>query len=275
MDRNKLILAGLGVIFLVTLTYRLLNPFEQPTVAQLTNKGQRAVQPMSDEAPSSSDAGDRIRLAADSYLKAQPVTAGEIQRNPFGTPTVPDAPAPPPAEPIQAQPEGPEDTARNTLKAFKVFGSFAHGDEEVLFLERKKQIILIRRGDLIDGIYRVEDFSEDSLTVTADSLTSPILIRLEDIAETPTDRPRLARTEKRPTYQEPDNQLSETEEETAFEEPDAFETDDAEETEREEGLIPPEPPTTDSPDEAPTGILEPRPKGTGLRPSFPVQREVD
>ncbi len=275
MDRNKIILAGLSVIFMLTLTYRLLNPFEQTTVAQLTNKGQRASQPTSETAPSSTDASDRIRLAADSYLKAQPVTAEDIQRDPFDTPEVAAAPAPAPEEPIEPESEGPEDAARNALETFKVFGSFSRGDENVLFLERKKQIILIRKGDLIDGIYRVDDFSEDSLTVTAETLASPVQIRLEDITDTPADRPRFARKARGFRSPQPDSRLPETEEDAAFEEPEVFEPDENEELNQEEGIIPPEQSPTDSPEEAPTGILEPRPKGTGLRPSFPGQREVD
>lgn len=188
MDRNQKILAALIVVFVLILGYRLFNPYEQPTVSKLTYDGQKPAGRSTEPDTASAAPSDALHLATDYYLKPERLKA-VAKRDPFSkfrppapAATAPKATAPPP------KPRTPEDVARDAFKAFKAFGSFSHEEENVLFLQRQKQVILVRKGDLIDGRYAVEDFSEDTVTVTAEELEGPLMIRLEELPDTPGSR---------------------------------------------------------------------------------------
>lgn len=262
MDRNQKILAALGVVFMLTLGYRILAPYEQPTVATLKNDGQRpAGRRIAPEAPSKS-AEDALVLAESYYLNPQRLKA-DVKRDPFSKA------APPPASPRPALqprtqapiPQTPEGQIRNAFSRFKVFGSFRQESNQVLFLQRGKQVILVRKGDLIDGQYTVKDFADNNITVTSSDVEAPVLIQLEEMPDVPgrrffpTSRPEPVAEEPEPPPS-PEDALSEIE-------PDEGAEDEFQQTSDPEAS----PGEGDSEESTRTG--------TGLEPSFPVQTGVE
>jgi hypothetical protein len=92
-----------------------------------------------------------------------------------------NAPPPPPPPPPQAPP-----------LPFAIMGKLIEDGKVVAFLMRNDEPYIVRRGDVIDGTYRVEELSETSLTFTYLPLDSRQSLALGDPVRTPNSGPVLA-----------------------------------------------------------------------------------
>jgi hypothetical protein len=179
MNRNQKILLGLVVLLAVTLAYRLSNPFKQDTVDRLTYAPARTVASGKEQTEFQDE--ELISLA---LLRSPPRSEVTIRRNLFQPPAAtkpPKAndrksqqPAPPP------RPQSPQEKVREHFSSFKTFGSFRHGLETYLFLERGKQVLVVTKGDRIDGRYTILDLTEKSVTISAAEMEAPLKIDFDE-----------------------------------------------------------------------------------------------
>ena len=176
MPRKQKILLGLLVALALALVYRLTNPFEQETVDRLPYARATRVTPPQ----SASASGTELHLA---LLESPPKHEITIQRDLFQPPKAaassattntpqPSAPMPPP--------KTERDLVQDYFRNFKAFGSYRYGDEIYIFLERGKQVLIVTRGDRIDGKYTITDLTEKSITVTAKGLSQPLKIDFDE-----------------------------------------------------------------------------------------------
>jgi len=61
---------------------------------------------------------------------------------------------------------GNESRVEYELSSFRSFGYMERGGERILFLEKGKQIMLVRKGDTIEGKYLVKEITKNELTLT-------------------------------------------------------------------------------------------------------------
>jgi hypothetical protein len=178
-DRKKAILAVCLCLLAISVTYRLLNPYRQETAARL-NFPQTARQASKTEAKEKEksaaefDRETRVKL----FLNP-PIHSGEMRRNIFQRQEKPassqDADA---AESGQAPEEDMKALVAEELSRFKTFGYMQGKNEKVLFLERGKDILLVREGDRIDGKYLVKRITEKQLVIRAESIAEDVEIDL-------------------------------------------------------------------------------------------------
>jgi Tfp pilus assembly protein PilP len=183
LDRSQKVLLALGFIFLLTLGYRVLNPYRQPTVAQLTHSGKPAAAKNAPKAESARRTADPETAVVNLTVFLQPPESqAAVERDPFTPGIAPPmvATAPAPASPLAPE-EGPEVRLRRDLERFQVFGYLEQGGDTSLFLQRGKQVLVVRKGDRLDGRYLIEDLTEDSLTVSAAGLPAPVEVFLENL----------------------------------------------------------------------------------------------
>ena len=64
------------------------------------------------------------------------------------------------------------------LSQFKAFGYLENIDGITLFIEKGKQILVVREGDRIDGRYLVKNITKKELTMTAMDINKDIHIAL-------------------------------------------------------------------------------------------------
>lgn len=184
MDRSQKILLALGIIFLLTLAYRVLNPFRQPVVAQLTHTGKPAPAKDTPKAEGARRAADPETAVVNLAVFLQPPESqAAVYRDPFTPGTAPPivATAPPATASALAPEEGPEAQLRRDLERFQVFGRLEQGGNTSLFLQRGKQVLVVRKGDRLEGRYVIEDLTENSITVSAEGLPAPVEVFLEDL----------------------------------------------------------------------------------------------
>ena len=187
MDRKKIILVVLVAIFCISLIYRIMHPFMQESVAELTYVGKRVVvksiKRTSDHpGEKASNAGTKVLL--DLFL-SPPKHKGKVIRNVFEATMAKKSMQPKGTAKKNEQQnaaltvpkeENPIASAKQDISRFNVFGMFESKDEKVVFLERGKEVLVVRKGDRIDGKYTVEDITDQTVTLKARQLDEPLYI---------------------------------------------------------------------------------------------------
>lgn len=179
MNRNQKILIGLLVTLAIALAYRLTNPFEQETVDRLTYARATKVAPAKVEGTSQHQAQVRLDL-----FRSPPQSSVTLQRDLFRPPSAskpsgeenmkPTAPAP------KLRPKNDREKIQEHFQRFKAFGSYQHGEKIYLFLERGKQVLVVGRGDRIDGKYEITEVTEKSATISAEGLSTPLTVNFDE-----------------------------------------------------------------------------------------------
>jgi hypothetical protein len=180
MNQKQKLLLGLLVILAIALVYRLMNPFEQGTVDRLTYARATKVAPAKSADPSPHQTQVRLDL-----FKSPPQSNVTVQRDLFRPPSIakpsgkdnmkPRAPAPKP------QPKSDREKIQEDFQRFKTFGSYQHGKKIYLFLQRGKQVLVVSRGDRIDGKYEITEVAEKSATISAKGLSTPLKVIFDEL----------------------------------------------------------------------------------------------
>lgn len=178
MNRKQKILLGLLAILALALAYRLTNPFEQATVDRLTYSRATKVIPVK----SAAESREEVRL---DLLQSPPRFDVVVQRDLFRPPAAAIPAAKNVDQPQASEPKPPPKTEGQKIQEhfqdFKTFGSYRHGNEIYLFLERGKQVLIVTRGDRIDGKYEITDLAEKSITITTQGLSAPLKIDFDEL----------------------------------------------------------------------------------------------
>lgn len=186
MKRKKVILAVLFIVFAASLVYRFTHPYRQPRVSRLTHSGSRKRVVVKKNRAKGDDAILKSPEVLMGILAASPRHHGEVIHDPFSRP---DGRVAKTAEPPVKQPaaagketrpaaEDPRARAQRELNSFRVFGSCQEKGTSMLFLERGKDIFIVRPGDKIDGKYLVKSINGSSLELWAEEIQENIHIDL-------------------------------------------------------------------------------------------------
>jgi len=180
MNQKQKILLGLLVILAIAIAYRMTNPFEQETVDRLTYARATKVTPA--KAADASTLQTQVRL---DLFQSPPQSNVTIQRDLFQPPSAakpsgndtmaPKAPAPKP------RPKSDRERIQEHFQRFKAFGSYQHGKKIYLFLQRGKQVLVVSRGDRIDGKYEITEVAEKSATISAKGLSTPLKVTFDEL----------------------------------------------------------------------------------------------
>ncbi len=177
-NNKKRILLILLLILAGSITYRLLNPIEQERIARLSYTGVRPAVPHKIKAgdTSSAETGRIIRLD----LLTEPRShSGRTRRDIFNKRRV-TVQRPQPASPPRVIPPANLERRKvqEQLDRFRTFGYMDQKNERTLFLEYGRDILVVRKGDRINGKYLVKDINPERLTLWAEMLGEHIHIDL-------------------------------------------------------------------------------------------------
>ena len=180
MDRKQKLLVGLIALLGLALAYRLTHPFDQGTVDRLTYA--RATKVAAAQAEGDASAQGVVRL---DLLQSPPEVGVAVQRDLFRPPTENRSVDTDEMQATEPEPEPPPRTARQMIEehfeSFKIFGSYRRGETIYLFLVRGKQVLIVTRGDRIDGKYGITDLDEKSATISAQGLATPLKISFDEL----------------------------------------------------------------------------------------------
>jgi len=191
VERKKIILFLLLTLLAGSIIYRVQHPFEQKRVSRL-NYGNSKASPLAraDQTPRGKD-GRRVSGGAslsDIKLFLDPVKhSGVVIRDPFFEKEIQvkhAAPSPVPTPTSSTQwpkpVEDPVQKVKRELSQFRVFGSFESNGETVLFMERGRDILVVRKGDWIDGRFQLKDISSHSISIWASEIGEDVHIALDE-----------------------------------------------------------------------------------------------
>ncbi len=190
MDRKKMIMIGLAAVFAVSVIYRITHPYKQGTVDQLTYTGNPKVRvkrkiSTSGATQTSGQFGVRVDL-----LSQPPRQSHKVVSNIFHSRrSMPKASAmakrtEQPATTSNAAiavVEDPQAQIKRQLGDFKSFGFHSNRDGKSIFLKRGKHVFVVRKGDRIDGRYRIEAVTEKTMTLRSNSIDEPIILQLSEL----------------------------------------------------------------------------------------------
>jgi hypothetical protein len=187
-NKKNIILAVSICLFAVALLYRMTHVYKQPKVAALTYTGEKIktrVDKTSQKTLANSVQEPLLRL--DRFLNPQ-THLKEAKRNIFSGQAVVEEQEKPLSESASKQESGTEASSSNVenqieddLSTFKSFGYIERGGERILFIEKGKQIMLVRKGDRIEGKYIVQDISKNELTLTVIANNETVHIDLSQL----------------------------------------------------------------------------------------------
>ena len=180
MDRKQKILVGLFVTLVIALIYRMTNPFEQETVDRLTYA--RATKVTAEKTRAANHNRDSVMV---DILDSPPRKNITTRRDLFRPPTTPKLPVDsneasrrPPAP---TPPKSEREKIQEHFRRFKAFGAYRHGEKRYLFLQRGKQVLVVTKGDRIDGKFEVIEIADLSATISARNLPEPLKIDFDEL----------------------------------------------------------------------------------------------
>jgi Tfp pilus assembly protein PilP len=194
MNRQKKILLVLGIIFTITIVYRIYHPFKQDEVATLTFTGKKTplVAAESENTPDDKQQHSENVIRLD-LLATPPACSGTVQKNIFFQAVSPKADpakkkivnkpkrriakAPPVPEPPH---KSPAEQVKQELSNYKIFGIYRQGNKNGVFLEKGKQIIVIHEGDKIEGKYRIKKITDKQITLYAEQFNEIVHLDMSD-----------------------------------------------------------------------------------------------
>lgn len=195
MNRQRLILFVLVILFGIALVWSYRAMPRQETVPTLTYKpGQRANQPVAAVNKSAREPDDGTRLKI-SLLENMQTGFNGYRRNIF-KPVFVDKlkafkqtvalkpPMPPPKEVAKVTtPPAPQTLIMPEaaqLARFTFLGFLKKGSVKTIFLANEKDILLVKKGDIVAGRYEATDITDQSLTLTVTDSGDEIVIPLQE-----------------------------------------------------------------------------------------------
>lgn len=189
MKKKRIILFLLVIIFGASMAYRITHPYRQERVHRLTYSGSRKRVVVKKELEKGKDGALETPEVLMNLLVKPPHHHGEVIRDPFfeGIDRKTSVIVEPPAkETVPVLPKAksaevdPRVRAQRDLSRFRIFGSCEEEGTTMLFLERGKDIFIVRPGDKIDGKYLIKTINGNSIELWSEDIRENIHIDLSD-----------------------------------------------------------------------------------------------
>ncbi len=181
MDKRKKILLVLLVVFLIILIFRIMNPYTQKRVSKLTNTGKRKQAALKTVYTSGKEEPVEISSVMLNLLSNPPRHSGTMHKNIFfkENHNMDTVFKPIESDAVLASVKDPARQIKEELSQLRVFGFYKEEKELALFFEKGNNIMIVRKGDRIDGKYFVENITKDSIFLRAENIDEAIHIDLE------------------------------------------------------------------------------------------------
>jgi Tfp pilus assembly protein PilP len=187
-NKRNIILAVSVCLFAVALLYRMTHVYKQPKVAALTYTGEKIKSRENKTGQKDlANSTEEPLINLDRFSNPQSHSK-EAKKNIFSGQAVVEEQKKPLSESAseqksgtEASPASVENQIEDDLSTFKSFGYIERGGERILFIEKGKQIMLVRKGDRIEGKYIVRDISKNELTLTVIANNETVHIDLSQL----------------------------------------------------------------------------------------------
>ncbi|MFH2059883.1 MAG: hypothetical protein ABIJ59_13395 [Pseudomonadota bacterium] len=172
------------MLLIVSIIYRILNPFVQPRVDKLTFTGKKKAQP-NNEYAIKKDFRNESQTLVSKFLN-KPEVSGKVYKDlfaiyrPFQKVDKTKAVKIVTNKNDQAQKTDSQIRAEAILEAkkyitsYRFYGIYTTKDTKAVFLAKDKLVVVARIGDRLDGKYLIDDIQDSYITITALDLNETI-----------------------------------------------------------------------------------------------------
>jgi len=180
MNNKKILFVLLG-LFIIFLAYRITHPFKQETVSSLKYTGKSPGTGDGASAKGSNKNSHELSLYLP-LLSGQIKPSDKIYKNIFyNQGPVSSIKRPPPEliePPIKIVERNPAEKVREDFKRFRMFGFSDENGQTAVFFKNGNLVLIVNKGDLINGKYKVENISKESVTLKAQNIDDLVHINL-------------------------------------------------------------------------------------------------
>lgn len=182
-------------ILAVTVGYRLMNPFIQPEVKQLTYTGKNQVKPHNQKSGGGPMETDKLTSeeAAVSWFLNKPVLTANVHQDLFAAYHPPLPEVLPDTEDLNAETDTLEDMnaieeikedpiqkAKEYVASYKLYGSYKSKNTKAIFLARDKLVLVAKKGDRLNGKFQIDDIQDNHIRIKALDLNETIHLDMRE-----------------------------------------------------------------------------------------------
>ncbi len=183
-NKKKILLIILSICFIVTLIFRLIHPFKQQTVSELTYTTKKNYSGKT--IPSDKELFLLFDLLENKKIKIKKDEAGlikdifcdnkdEKKNQSKDKPVIIET-----KKPIIKKPDIKE-LIKNEFRNYQFFGFLIENGNITIFIDRNKDILTVRSGDIIDGKYKVISITEDFIQIKPIDIDENIIIDISNL----------------------------------------------------------------------------------------------
>lgn len=184
--KNIVFAAALG-LFILSIIYRLMNPYVQPRVARLTYTGSGHSSEKIGSEKIVKVKGPARKTAKPSETGGEAKTSRRVHKDLFSVYKPPKQvekdnilKTPKPGQSVQTVGKDPLGEIKEYIASYKFYGTYTSGEQKAVFLAKNKLVLVARTGDRIDGKYEIDDIQEDFIRIKALELNETIDINIRE-----------------------------------------------------------------------------------------------
>jgi hypothetical protein len=190
MDKKHILFVVALILLVVSIVYRVMNPFEQARVQSLTYTGEKRPSARSDALEQSRSPAQAVHDTVSRFMDPPLVSAAVRQdlfsayQPPRPSPAPESRAAPPPDDPSPEEPEqdrhDPLQQIIKDISEYRVFGTFEDENGLSVFLAKGDQVIVAATGDRLEDKYRIDEIEKTHIKILALEVNETIQLDMRE-----------------------------------------------------------------------------------------------
>ncbi len=175
------------LLLIISVVYRILNPFVQPRIEILTFTGKKAKTENEAEHTIIKTSQFESQRLIDKFIKRPKISGGvkndlfAIYEPPLGKRLKPAIIRPKAAKIDVSLPvKDPILEVKEYITSYRIYGSYEIDNKRAVFLGKDKLVLVAKTGDRLDGKYLISDIQENHITIKALELNKTIHLDMRE-----------------------------------------------------------------------------------------------
>ncbi len=181
LNKKYIIFVIVFMLLIISIIYRVLNPFVQPRVDKLTFTGNKSNKIIKAENTMEQTRKGRSQTLVSKYLN-RPKTSEKVYKDLFSIYRPPQKKKLKMSikkdiqdqKVVETVKKDPVSEIKEYISSYTLYGIYKSEDTKAVFLSKNKLVLVARTGDRLDGKYLIDDIQENHITIKALDLNETI-----------------------------------------------------------------------------------------------------
>ncbi len=181
LNKKYIIFVIVFMLLIISIIYRVLNPFVQPRVDKLTFTGNKSNKIIKAENTMEQTRQGRSQTLVSKYLN-RPKTSEKVYKDLFSIYRPPQKKKLKMSikkdiqdqKVVETVKKDPVSEIKEYISSYTLYGIYKSEDTKAVFLSKNKLVLVARTGDRLDGKYLIDDIQENHITIKALDLNETI-----------------------------------------------------------------------------------------------------